>query len=314
MILKIACSIKNISTSVLFLHFESMSGNFIKYYGKTRLLHFIYKSITMEANQILTSDMLEILFERRNKSYGAYELRRNYNKRVGISLIITGGIIVLIFLLSLTAKSKDTIALHRDNDSVTITPFNAEKIIDVKPPSSKTESPKVASKQVTPPKIVINSKVADENVMPEIQELTNTNIDVVTTDGVEGERIESPGVNNQKGIINPIEQESKLPFTKVEVEASFAGNWRKYLERNLNAAIPVQNGARTGSYTVIIQFIVDMDGNLSDVKALTTHGFGMEEEAVRVIKAGPKWEPAIQNGRKVNAYRKQPITFLVSED
>jgi protein TonB len=65
---------------------------------------------------------------------------------------------------------------------------------------------------------------------------------------------------------------------------------------------------------VIIQFIVDLDGSLSEVKALTLHGFGMEEEAIRVIKAGPKWEPAIQNGRKVKAYRKQPITFLVSDE
>jgi protein TonB len=57
---------------------------------------------------------------------------------------------------------------------------------------------------------------------------------------------------------------------------------------------------------------VDKEGNISDVRGLTSRGYGMEEEAVRVIKKGPAWVPAIQNGRKVKAYRKQPITFVVT--
>ncbi|MBD0333129.1 MAG: TonB family protein, partial [Chitinophagaceae bacterium] len=67
------------------------------------------------------------------------------------------------------------------------------------------------------------------------------------------------------------------------------------------------------TYTVIIQFIVDKEGNISDVKALTNHGYGMEQEAMRAVKKAPKWTPAIQNGRQVKAYRKQPITFIVTE-
>ena len=62
---------------------------------------------------------------------------------------------------------------------------------------------------------------------------------------------------------------------------------------------PVDNGAPEGTYTVYVQFVVDKEGNISDVKALTNHGYGMEEEAVRVIKKGPNWTPAIQNGRPV---------------
>ena len=53
-------------------------------------------------------------------------------------------------------------------------------------------------------------------------------------------------------------------------------------------------------------------GAISDVKGLSNKGYGMEEEAVKVIKKGPSWEPAVQNGRKVKAYRKQPITFIVT--
>ena len=61
----------------------------------------------------------------------------------------------------------------------------------------------------------------------------------------------------------------------------------------------------------MIQFVVDVEGNVSDIKPLTNHGYGLEQEAVRVLKKAAKWEPAIQNGVKVKAYRKQVITFQV---
>ncbi len=95
---------------------------------------------------------------------------------------------------------------------------------------------------------------------------------------------------------------------------NYEGDWGKYLQRTLNSSTPVDNGAPSGSYTVVVQFIVDKEGNISEVKPTTSHGYGMEEEAARVIKRGAKWKPAIQNGRQVKAYRKQPITFVVSEE
>lgn len=103
-------------------------------------------------------------------------------------------------------------------------------------------------------------------------------------------------------------------FSKVEIEAAYPGGmdaWRKYLERNLNAEVPIFSKAPAGVYTVIIQFIVNLDGSVSDTKALTQHGYGMEREAIRAIVNGGKWLPAIQNGRQVNSYKKQPITFVV---
>ncbi|MEO7529134.1 MAG: energy transducer TonB, partial [Chitinophagaceae bacterium] len=92
-----------------------------------------------------------------------------------------------------------------------------------------------------------------------------------------------------------------------------ANEWRKYLEKNLDATVPKQK-AKDGAYSVIVQFIVDKEGNISDVKTLTKHGYGMEEEGVRVIKKGPKWVPAMQNGKVVKAYRKQPITFYLGKE
>jgi hypothetical protein len=105
-------------------------------------------------------------------------------------------------------------------------------------------------------------------------------------------------------------------FGKVEIEATFPGGntgWRKFLELNLRSDIPVNKGAPAGIYTVWIQFVVDKHGVISDIKPLTSWGFGMEEEVVRVIRKAPNWEPAIQNGKPVKAYRKQPVAFQIDD-
>lgn len=104
-------------------------------------------------------------------------------------------------------------------------------------------------------------------------------------------------------------------FSRVEVEASFPGGnngWKDYLIKNLKADVPVKKNAPVGTYQVIVRFIVSKDGTVSDVYAETNHGYGMEKEVIRVIRKGPKWVPAMQNGRPVNAYRRQPVTFVVT--
>lgn len=105
-------------------------------------------------------------------------------------------------------------------------------------------------------------------------------------------------------------------FTKVDMEATFPGGqagWITFLENNLKADVPVRRKAPAGQYMVVVQFIVDKKGGLSDIRALTALGYGMEQEVVRVLRKSPKWLPAQMNGRPVKAYRKQPITFVVSE-
>jgi periplasmic protein TonB len=277
----------------------------------------------MEANKILSADILDLVFEGRNKDYGAYELRKTYNRRITRALIITATLFILIFLAAFLSKT-----LSNNNDKVVdvkeveLTAIKEEeqpKPEPPPPPPPKTEPPpKVEMTKFTPPEIVKDEEVKKEDIPPEVEKLEDTKIDVVSQEGIKDVGIATPVVDEGKAVVAAPKDETdyEQTFTKVEVEASFKGGegaWRKYLERNLNASAPVDNGANPGSYTVVVQFIVDKEGNISDVKALTNHGYGMEDEAVRVIKRGPKWEPAIQNGRQVKAYRKQPITFVVSE-
>jgi hypothetical protein len=101
-----------------------------------------------------------------------------------------------------------------------------------------------------------------------------------------------------------------------EQDAEFVGGqkgWTRFLERNLNPSVPVDKRAPVGTYTVVAQFIVEKDGSINNIKALTHNGFGMEEEVVRMLIKSPKWVPAQQFGKKVRAYRRQPVTFVVQQ-
>lgn len=106
-------------------------------------------------------------------------------------------------------------------------------------------------------------------------------------------------------------------FTVVQYPSEFPGGqsgWLRYLERTLNRDLPVENGAPTGKYSVVVSFIVDKEGNVSDVRAVNDPGYGTKEEAERVISRGPKWKPAQQNGKNVIYRHRQAIVFMVSED
>lgn len=276
----------------------------------------------MEANKILQSDILDILFEDRNKAYGAYELRRSYNKRILTALAVTGGLLLLALAISFVVKKlepADTSKLDiRDVELINIKEEPPPPEPPPPPPPKTEPPPKVEMTKFTPPVIVKDEEVKKEDIPPEVEKLEETKIDIISQEGIKDQGIATPVVDEGKAIVAAPKDDTDYDqtFTKVEVEAAFPGGasaWAKYVQRSLNANVPIDNEAPSGSYQVVVQFIVDKEGNVSDVKALTNHGYGMEEEAVRVIKRGPKWTPAIQNGRNVRAYRKQPITFIVSE-
>ncbi|MGE9310680.1 energy transducer TonB [Niabella sp. CJ426] len=275
----------------------------------------------METAAILRADMLDIVFDGRNKNYGAYELRRNYHQRMTKALLVTAGICIAIgggaWLTNTFAKTVDE-GMVKISSELTISAIEPieEDIPEPPPPppAPKVEVPKIQTIAFTTP--VITDKDIVEPP-PTQESLADTRISNISQEGVKdlGIIVTPPSEGDDKGlVINTAKmEETNLPFTKVEIQASYMGNWKSFLERNLVGEVPVDNGAAPGIYTVIIQFVVDIDGSLSDIKPLTSIGFGMEQEAIRVIKKSGKWKPAFQNRQEVKAYRKQPITFQVLE-
>ena len=120
----------------------------------------------------------------------------------------------------------------------------------------------------------------------------------------------------QNGIVKHYNKEGiKIDsvFTRDEIEASFPGGdegWRRYVKKAIEANIDelIQAGE---SGTCRVRFIVSKDGTVSDVVALTMKGSKLAEVAVNAIRKGPKWKPAMQYGRPVNAYREQSASFAI---
>lgn len=275
----------------------------------------------MEANKIMDADILDILFEGRNKEYGAYELRKFYNRRMIRALIIMLAVCILLFVGNVIAKKIDE---GKPKEMV----VKDVQLEDIKQPEKKDEPPppppppkeppKVEVTKFTPPKIVKDEEVKPEEKPPEQEKLDDTKIGAFNQEGDKSDVV-APPVEKGTGVVEAPKtdnQDYDKEFTSVQVEAKFPGGqdaWRKFLERNLNNQTPADNGAAPGNYTVTVSFLVDKDGNISQVQALNDPGFGCGAEAVRVIKKGPQWRPAVQNGRNVIYRQKQNITFQVTE-
>lgn len=273
----------------------------------------------MDINKILSADILDIIFEGRNKEYGAYELRKTYNTRLTKSLIFTA-ILLAVLLIPFVVSS----LLPHEKKAVVIEVVDTQ-IAEIKqkepppPPPIKPPPPPppAAVNQVkfTPPVVKKDNEVKQDEKPPDIKETTAISSETVKSENTQ-QVVQAPIDDKGTGVAQAPVDDNTV-FTKVEVDAEFPGGmgaWAKFLQRNLDADVPVNNGAPVGTYRVIIRFIVGKDGSASDIQPETSFGYGMEEEAIRAIKKAPKWTPAIQNGRNVNAYKRQPITFVVSGD
>ncbi len=270
----------------------------------------------MDSKQILTSDLLDVIFDQRNKAYGAYELRRHYNRRIKRALIVTATLVGLtitsVTLANKWQPKKDQIATI--GNEVIIRQIEEKPIIPEPlpepPPAVKQEQ--IRTEQFTTPRIVPEDQVTDPP--PAVADLDSAMIGLTKTDGTADVGIQTPepsNIDGNKNIIAGPEPKNEEPIVDVQVQAKFIGNWEKFLLRHLNGNVPVDNGANPGRYQIVVQFVVDVDGSVSDIKPITNLGYGMEQEAMRVLKKATKWEPAWQNGRQVKAYRRQPITFQV---
>jgi periplasmic protein TonB len=275
------------------------------------------KPITMEVNKILNADILDIIFEGRNKEYGAYDLRKTYNKRLVRAIIGMAIILVLLFGGFFLANLNGG---HNNKKAAVVDDVQLEEVKEKKnepppPPPPKVEPPKVEMAKFTPPKIVPDKEVKPEEKPPEQEKLDDTKIGTVNQEGIKDDGITAPPVSDAgKGVVEAPKKDDEdydKTFTKVEIESDFPGGaaaWLRYLNKNLRYPDDAVNNEIQG--TVVVQFIVDKEGNVSDVQAIAgPDQGGLREEAVRVIKRSGKWTPAIQNGRQVKSYKKQPIVF-----
>ena len=274
----------------------------------------------MEANKILDADILDILFEGKNKAYGAYQLRKTYNSRMVRAMIATGALLLLVLLAyvltNVITSSNKTVDVV-DTQMAEVKKDEPPPPPPPPPPPTPPPPPEIKQIQFTPPKIVKDEEVKKDEKIEEIKDDAAISNKTVETDNTK-QIVQAPVEDKGTQVVEaPKKVDEDQIFTKVEKEAEFPGGFpafKKYLEKNLNSSTPTDNNAPPGTYNVVVRFVVSKDGSISDVQPETTFGFGMEQEAIRVIKKSPHWTPALQNGSNVNAYHRQPITFVVTGD
>ena len=276
----------------------------------------------MEPMDILQADPLDILFEHRNKDYGAYPLRKFYNRRL---LVALGVMLATVLIASFF------ILLHKP---VFVKPVTVSGVISlinpipekpaVKPPKPAVLPPAVPKTRTASIKEVTLLIVKENDVppIPEIKALEGKTIAAVTNAGAADNGPGGPAGTTGRdgnGLLPAADSASGLSDDKiysdgVEQMPEFPGGadaLKRFLSRNLHAP---ETGQEAGTQVrVLARFVVNKDGNVSGMEINHSGGGEYDREVLRVIQRMPRWKPGLQHNHPVNVYYMLPVVFTVSE-
>ncbi|MCX6290934.1 MAG: TonB family protein [Bacteroidetes bacterium] len=256
-------------------------------------------------NDAVNPDRVELVFANRNKEYGAYVIRRKYEKRVVNALLIALSGIALAVAIPILVNYLSKVNFGKKDKMVEEVTLAEPPPIDKSTPPPPPVIPPPPVQQTikfTPPKVVKDEEVQEPP--PTQEEVKDVQI---STETHEGEKIvdlppENPVVSDDEGKI----------FTIVEEMPSFPGGEEKMLEyvaKNIKYPSVARENAITGR--VYVNFYIDKDGKVQSAKVVRGIGGGCDEEALRVVKSMPTWKPGKQNGRAVNVNYNLPINFTL---
>lgn len=245
----------------------------------------------------------EIVFRNRNKEYGAYEMRKAYSKFVSRSLIISIAILLFGVLIPFFIFKQTYSANQEQQVTVEMADLNKPKQEAAPPPPPPPPEATVEQKaKFTAPVVVSDTTETTEIFQDDLNQTANTNINT------EEVVIEDENTNQV------IEEVIETPiFTVVEEMPSFPGGDEariKFLSTNI---IYPQMAKESGiSGTVYVTFVINEKGKVAEVKVLRGIGGGCDEEAVRVVKLMPPWNPGKQSGKPVRVQFNMPIKFTLN--
>ncbi|HLA55207.1 MAG TPA: energy transducer TonB [Flavobacterium sp.] len=257
---------------------------------------------------LLGRKWIDIVFEGRNKLYGAYDLRIRNPKTTMKALVI--GALIFSFLLStpLLAKlipdSKDADD-SLDKKIVTIKLPPKEQPKDLPPPPPPP--PKIDQVKFVKPVVAKAEEVVEEP--PKIKEIVDKKLGDETIKGDPDAPLTVEPVGN--GPADVVEDNSIHNMAGIEVKPDFPGGLEKFYKYvGNNYKVPEEEGLKG---KVFVTFVVEKDGSLTDIKVVRDIGYGTGAEAIRVLKKSPRWNPGEQNGKKVRVLYSLPITIQSQE-
>lgn len=279
-------------------------------------------------NKNLQGGYLDILFAHRNKAYGAYELRKNYDKRMILSGLLMCSF-VLLFVGWNVLKKDETTAWNPDAEHPIVNPVDLKVIVLPEPKKVPQEQTEVAhagrtakTEQFAEMKVVKNDQVDKPQIKPLSDDalagpVNNSGLSggtAIALDNSVHDGTDEPGANlSKKGNTDATNLPSNNePMTIVSEKPIFPGGeaaMRKYLADNL--VYPMQARRDEVSGTVHVSFVVNTDGSIVDVKLVRGVGSGCSEEALRVVRAMPKWKAGRHNGHSVRVKMTIPVKFVL---
>lgn len=269
----------------------------------------------MKPETILQSDVLDIIFEDRNKEYGAYKLRKNYNLRILQALGGTFALAGLFVILQSMRVSND------ESLNYVIPPYAELASVEMekdKPVEKKPEEEKPRQQQKPVPTIAhVTPVITDDPVerpMPTINDLDNSAISTITNNvpsGNGGDTFNPPGdPGGSAQTFTPATDPGPAdggPLEYADVMPSFNGDIVRYMLRYLRQPDDLESGERI---VVRVRFVVNEEGNISDIVVVQSGRRDLDEEVVRVVKKMPRWNPGKQGGRAVPVFFNMPVTFV----
>lgn len=274
----------------------------------------------MSKIDLISSDWVDLVFEGRNKAYGAYRLRKSTTKRNILAMVAVVILLVVAFII-LTVKN------FVDEQRAKVAMTQVAELTNYKQPEKKAEV-KQKKIEVEPERVVERVKSSikftapvikkDDEVKPDEElktqdELMSTKTAIGTFD-VKGNDDANGEILKAKDVIAepepPKHEEENKVFDIVEQQPLFPGGpaaLLEYLSENTKYPVVAQENGVQGRVTV--QFVVEKDGSISDVHVLRGVDPSLDKEAVRVVKSMPRWTPGKQNGITVRVNYRVPVLF-----
>ena len=260
---------------------------------------------------IFTNQWLDIVFEGKNKTYGAYELRKS-NTKTTVRALIIGAVLFSVLVAAplimslLPDSSGDDDSLDTKIVTMKLPPKKEEPKKDLPPPPPPP--PKVDQVKFVKPVVAKAEEVTEEP--PKITEIKDKKLGNETIKGdPDAELTVEPVGNGPAAVVE--EDNSIYNNAGIEVKPDFPGGMEKFYKFvGNNYQTPEEDGLKGKVY---VTFVVEKDGSLTDIKVIRDIGYGTGKEAIRVLNKCPKWTPGEQNGKKVRVLYSLPITIQSAE-
>ncbi len=272
-----------------------------------------------------SSEWIDLIFEGKNKDFGAYELRKASAKRHNRAMLVILIVLLVVAVLGLLANTvlKQADARPEDQIEQAMIDYSAEEEQEEEEPEEENQRVEEQQPEALPEEILNTVKATelqitkDEEVVEEIKsqdDLKETDTAVGTTDFDKGTDDLNVVREHKEEVI--VEEKKPEPvddnqvFTVVEQKPQFPGGdaaLLKYLSEHIRyPAMAAENGIQG---RVVVQFVVTKTGNVGEVKVLRSKDPDLDKEAVRVVKSLPKFVPGKMNGHSVNVWYTVPVTF-----